>query len=176
MKTKRSSAHQTEEVGQIVEDLIQTVEKEVAAYQHLHDALLDQQASILNGHADSVSASNERVEMIAHETRELERSWKGRSRDLSQFLDLGEDVRLSQIIPLVEQRYAGRLEELREMLLSLTTKVQSTNKRNKLLLERSVLFVDRCMHLLTGGSDSGPSYGRDGRTLRNGSSIFHGVA
>jgi len=175
MKHAGSNMLRGEEIGHIVDDLIETVEKEVQAFQHLHEVLLDQQVSILKGNSALVSESNEQVEQIVHETQDLEAKWKNRSRDLSQYCETDGDMRLQQIIPLVELKYASRLEELREILQTLMAKVHSTNKCNKILLERSVRFVERYIHMLTGKVDNLPSYGPNGRTSKPDASLFHGV-
>jgi len=164
-----------EEIGLIVEDMIKTVEEEVAAFQRLHDVLMNQQVSIMKGNPVSVSESTEEVDRLVHETKGLEAQWRGRTRDLSRYLETDGEIPLPELIPLVEFRYAQRLEELREILGTLITKVQSTNKRNKRLLEQSMRFVERYINMLTGKGGHLPSYGPNGRSAKPDSSVYHGL-
>lgn len=171
---KVNDRHQAE-IGQIVRDLIQNIEQEVNGFQSLLDALLDQQASILKGDAESVSKSNETVELIVAQTEALERERVGKSDDLSRILDMDEHLTLSEIIPLVEQSYARRLNEQKEMLETLSQKIQRTNERNRHLLSHSIQFVNKCLHLLCEGQVQGTVYGRQGNTVKREVSVFQGI-
>ena len=164
-----------EEISMIVEDLIQTVEKEVEAFRCLHKVLQDQRASIMRGDSETVSESNERVNVLVAETKNLEAEWNVHTRDLAEYLDREGEIRLGELIPLVESQYALRLTELREILQTLINKVQLTNKHNKQLLERSVRSIERYMGLLRGDTGILPSYGPTGRTSRPDSSIYQGI-
>jgi flagellar biosynthesis/type III secretory pathway chaperone len=175
MTDECSNTLRGEEIGHIVEDLIQTVEQEVEAFKHLHQTLLDQQKSILKADSDSVSESSETIEKIVLETRKLETDWKGRSKALSQAADSEEDLRLHTLIPMVERRYAIRLEELYQMLQMMMAKVHSTNRHNRLLLERSLHFVKRNMQILTGASNGLASYGPDGKSSNRDDACFQGL-
>jgi len=163
-----------EEITQIVEDLIVTVEKEVQTFQKLHVTLLEQQRSLLSGGAEAVVEKNAEVDTLVSVTKNLRNDWKTQSRSLSAALKSEGDLRLEQIIPLVEVKYANRLTELREMLLSLREKVKTTNQRNRVLLERSIRYVDRCMYMLTGNTGQLQGYGPGGKCAKDRSHIFQG--
>ncbi len=165
----------TDEVGKIVENLTETVEKEVKAFHALLDVLIEQQASIVQGDAESVSKSNEEVERIVTETKLLEKEVRGRSRLLSEHLDAGEDLSLSRIIPLVEHRYSERLTELRELLITLHKKIQRTNQRNGFLLENSLRFIDESSKILAGGVTSDLSYSKEGKTQQSDKAMYTGI-
>lgn len=169
------AADNKDEVGRIVANLTETVEKEVKAFHALFDVLMGQQASILQGDAESVSKSNEEVERIVSETKQLENEVRGKSRILSEHFDADEDLSLSRIIPLVEDRYAARLSELRELLITLHAKIQRTNQRNSYLLENSLRFIDESSRILAGGISGDISYSKEGKTERKESSLFSGM-
>jgi len=165
----------TDEVDKIVENLTKTIEKEVRAFHALFDVLVEQQASIIQGDADSVSKSNEEVERIVSETKQLEKEVRGRSRLLSEHLDMGEDLPLSEIIPLVEHRYSERLTELRELLITLHKKIQRTNQRNSYLLENSLRFIDESSKILAGGVTADLSYSKEGKAKQTDTAIYSGI-
>jgi hypothetical protein len=165
----------TDDVGKIIENLTMTVEKEVRAFHALLDVLVEQQASILQGDAESVSKSNEEVERIVSETRQLEKEVRGRSRLLSEHLEIDRDLPLSEIIPLVEQRYSERLTELRELLITLHQKIQRTNQRNSFLLENSLRFIDESSKILAGGVAPDLSYSKEGKTKQADAAMYTGI-
>jgi flagellar biosynthesis/type III secretory pathway chaperone len=171
----KSTDNNNDEISRIVRQLADIVEQEVNAFQSLYDALLDQQTVILRGDALSVAQSNEDVEAIVVETKKLERERMGKSQDLSRCLDVEEGLSLSDVLPLVEQRYTQRLEELKQMLQVLAKKIQSTNKRNKYLLEHSLQFVDNCLRILVEGSGGDIAYGRTGKVMMRENSLYSGV-
>ena len=171
----KGTDNSNDEISRIVRHLVDIVEREVNAFQSLYDALLDQQALILRGDALSVARSNEDVEAIVAETKKLERERQGKSEDLSRCLDVDEGLSLSDVLPQVEQRYTQRLEELKQMLQILAKKIQSTNKRNKYLLEHSLQFVDNCLRILVSGSGGDIAYGRTGKVTMRDNSLYSGI-
>ncbi len=165
------------EIEQVVANLTRIVEKETSAFQLLLDALLDQQSSILKGDTESVTVNNEKVEQIMEETRLLENKMRREAQILTrQFeTDGNEALSLTDIIPLVERRYADRLIELREVLNILMQKIQATNQRNRYLLANSLHFVDNCMKLLVENQSRSIAYSKYGTLDKNEKSIFSGT-
>ena len=174
--TKR--ADNSIDLGPVVEDLTQIVEREVKAFQSLLDALMEQQASIIKGDALSVSISSEEVERIMIRTKELERERSGKSKQITEKLDVGKELTLTQLIPFVEDRYANRLNELKEMVIHLSKKIQTTNERNRFLLENSLRFVDKSLRILMEGRTRGrvtSAYDKNGKVGAGTASLYHGV-
>lgn len=173
----RSADTHSVDIEKLVVNLAQIVEKEASAFQALLDTLLDQQASILKGDTVAVNLSNEKVEQIVAETRDLERQRLGETQSLGEqlFVEAEGQLSLSQVIPLVENRYASRLKELRELLVMLMGKVQKTNERNRFLLTNSLRFVDNCMRILVENQHQPTGYSRQGVRETTERSLFSGV-
>jgi len=173
----RSADTHTVDIEKLVSNLAQIVEKEASAFQALLDTLLDQQASIIKGDAAAVNLSNEKVEQIVAETRDLERQRLGKTQSLGEQLSMDAEgqLSLSQVIPMVENRYASRLKELREVLVMLMGKVQKTNERNRFLLSNSLKFVDNCMRILVENQHKPTGYSRQGVVETTERSLFSGV-
>lgn len=174
-KNEHFADNDYDEVGLLIQDLSQIVEKEIGAFQVLLDALMEQQYSILEGDAMSVSLSSEEVERIVGRTKKLEHERRGKSEEISQQLNSESALTISQIIPLVENKYANRLKELKETFLSLAEKIQNTNKRNRFLLENSLKFVDKSLKILIQSQGREVAYGRNGKIESHSSSMFRGV-
>lgn len=176
-ENRQSADTHHDDIGKLVANLTQIVEKETKAFQSLLDALLDQQASILKGDTAAVALSNEKVEQIVAETRALERQRLGETQSLGGQLspDSEGQMSLSRVIPLVEERYARRLQELREILIMLSQKIQKTNERNRFLLNNSLKFVDNCMRMLVESQHRATAYSRRGVLEGTERSLFSGV-
>lgn len=172
---KSADNNNVDEIGRLVQDLTSVVEQEVKAFQSLLDALLEQQASILRGDSLSVTRSNEEVDAIVAETKILERTRQGKSLDISRMLNADEEMTLSEMLPFVEQRYANRLSELKQVLLTLSRKIESTNQRNQYLLEHSLRFVDNCLRVLVNGREGEIAYNPSGKVAVQETSLYSGV-
>ncbi len=150
-----------DEVDRVIRELTQVVEKEVRAFQTLLGVLQEQQTSILTGDAQRVIETHTEVEHILDESRELEKNRKSVATTLSRQLCIEEEATLSTLIPFIEEQYARRLEEMKDMLNMLSTKIQHTNQRNKFLLENSLANVDRYLHQFVGISNETTDNRRD---------------
>lgn len=173
---KRADIHI--DLSPVVQELTQIVEREVKAFQSLLEALVAQQQSIIKGDALSVSISSEEVERIVARTKELERERTGKSREITKQLDVEKELTLTQLIPLVEERYADRLQELKEMVIHLSKKIQTTNERNRFLLENSLRFVDKSLRILMEGRGArgvSDAYDKNGKVGASSVTVFRGV-
>ena len=175
IKTLQSSDNSNDEVGRVLADLTVVIEQEVQAFQSLLDTLLMQQTSILKGDTVLVSRSSDDVERIMAQTRVLEKTRRDKSVDLSRRFHANDELTLTQIIPLVEEKYAERLGEMKDILHELSTKIRSTNKHNQRLLEHSLRFVDHCMRMLVENRKAGVSYGPRGTVKAKEEPLYRGV-
>lgn len=174
-KTVERADNHGDAIDGVVRDFTRVVEQETEAFESLLEALLAQQACILKGDADDVSQSNETVERMVVETKKLEKERQGKARVLSHCLEAEEELTLSQLIPLVEEKYASRLRDLKGVLHVLSEKIQDTHERNQYLLDHSLRFIDRCLRLLTEGRGNKMSYSRRGSVEVEETSLFSGV-
>ena len=167
-------ADNRDDIGPIIESLTRIVEREVEAFQALLEALESQQASIVRGDTDSVTADTERVETLVGETRNLEQERWGQSLVLSKRMMVEQKLTLTKLIPLVEKKYADRLEALRSMLMGLAEKIRDTNEHNRRLLAQSLEFVDRSLRFLV-ESKNPIAYSKRGMMQSVGSPMYKGL-
>ncbi len=142
-KRKNGNCHRDELDG-VVQSLTQIIEKEVKAFQSLLHILFSQPSS------STISTVDYEVNRIVAQTRQLEEERCGKSKDISRYLDIKEPLTFSQLIPLVEQRYAKRLGELKEVLLVLSDKFKNTQRENRDYLENTLSFVNRSLDSIVG--------------------------
>ena len=163
------------EIDGVVQELTKIVEQEVHAFQKLLKALLEQQHSIIHGDTASISSSNVAVEQMMSETRTLEKKRHAITKGLTSALNHDQQLTLAELIPMVQEQYGERLKMLRQMLLDLSHKIQSTNQRNHFLLEHSLAFVDRSMRILMGAATENVTYNQGGQMDSYKKALYRGV-
>ena len=163
-RNKLSSRNEESALEEALNELVDLVDKEVKVFQELHGALIDQYKSVLEEDVDEVWNNVSKVRELVEQTKILEHDRKKRTSQVSS--QLGADnpePTLSELIPLVEVRYAKRLNELKDLLLTLSERIKTTNLRNKNLLNRSLRMVNKKIKLLTGGVNSNALYTEGGK-------------
>jgi len=163
------------EMEKLINELTSVVEQEVEAFRTLLDGLLEHQTSIVRGDTESVSKSLQKVEKLVKETRKIKDEVKGKKKDLAKVLKVDGNISIEQIVPMVEDRYAARLNELRDMLRTLSGKISEANSRNLYLLNHSLRFVDNCIRMLAQGGDQRISYSKRGTLPAKESSLYSGI-
>ncbi len=150
-------------MDQIIEELISVCSREIDAFNRLLSTLHQKQRAIVEGEIDRLKRSMEEEEHLIQETQTLEKERVQRTRDLAEALSLKRlNPRLSEIIDKVETTYAQRLQEQRNLLLSIVERIQNLNQSNQFLLNYSLQFIDNSMRMLFHGQES-PVYKKDGK-------------
>ncbi len=148
----------------IVEELITIISREIEAFNKLLSTLHEKQRAIVEGEIERLNASVKEEGAIATETRNLEAKRIQSSKRLAQELAMENlNPKLSEIIEKVEQKYAQRLHEQRELLRAMIQKVQLMSKNNQFLLNYSLNYIEKSMEILLTGGDPLKIYKKDGK-------------
>jgi len=148
----------------IVEQLIAVVSKEIDAFNQLLTTLHEKQRAIVEGEIERLNVSVEEESAIAITAKNLEAERIRSSNRLARKLSMGNlNPKLSEIIENVEQKYAQRLREQRDLLRSLIQKVRTLNENNQFLLNYSLNFIEKSMEILLTGGDPLKIYKPDGQ-------------
>ncbi len=147
--------------------------EEIEAFRQLFDLLSKQQELIVQRRIDDLRENVTEEEELILRMRDLEKDRINKTEALSDTLGIAPgELTLAEIIRTVEDRYAVRLSQLRDGLLTLMENIDSTNTINRFLIEEGLRFVEKNIHLLTGGEGIGAIYERTGRvTPSNGSQV-----
>ena len=147
-----------------LDELVALVDKEVKVFQELNVALIDQYKSVLQENVDEVWNNVSKVRELVEQTKILELDRKKTTSQVSSQLGAtSHEPSLSELIPMIEDKYAKRLNELRDLLIKLSERIKTTNLRNKNLLNRSLRMVNKKIKLLTGGINSSALYTETGK-------------
>lgn len=151
----------------IIEDLIAVIAEEIDAFNKLLQALHSKQKAIVEGEIGRLNESVAQETQLAGQTKSLEEERLQRSRELARELSLENlNPKLSEIIEKVEEKYAQRLREQRDLLKALIGKIQHLNKSNQFLLDYSIKFVEKSMELLLTGEEKTNVYEKNGQLCK----------
>jgi flagellar biosynthesis/type III secretory pathway chaperone len=148
----------------ILEELIAIIGNEIDAFNDLLNTLHEKQRAIVEGEISRLNKHVQNETRLANETRSLEVERIERSKQLAEELDIESlNPKLSEIIEKVEEKYAQRLSEQRELLISLVQKVRNLNESNQFLLNYSLKFIEKNMEMLFGDGEQPNIYKKDGK-------------
>lgn len=147
----------------IVEELIAVISKEIDAFNRLLETLHAKQRAIVEGQIEQLNGHVEDETRLADETKSLENERLASSQKLARELEMTNvNPRLSEIIGQVEERYAKRLGEQRDLLRNLVQRIQIMNQNNQFLLDHSLKFIEKSMAVLLSSQEQGKVYKKDG--------------
>ena len=152
----------------IVEELIVIISKEIEAFNQLLKTLREKQRAIVEGEIERLNKSVHNESELANQTKSLEAQRIERTKALAEKLSLNNlNPRLSEIIEKVEEKYAQRLKEQRDLLRSLVQNIQNLNKSNQYLLNYSLEFIEKSMELLLSGHETVTLYQKNGKIQKD---------
>ncbi|MCG8606985.1 flagellar protein FlgN [bacterium] len=147
----------------IIEELIAVIAKEIEAFDELLQTLRKKQRAVVEGAVERLNKSVEEEGKLANQTKALEAERIERTQKLAQELEMeNANPKLSEIIEKVEEKYAQRLTEQRELLRSVVQNIQNLNKSNQYLLNYSLNHIEKSMQILLSGHDAVSVYRKDG--------------
>ena len=135
-----------------LKQLIESLRDELREYGEMLALLDKQQGQVVTRVPDEVLqiaseiGRHSVVLQTAREKREAAR------RDLARQLSIGEDVSLSELLPLVPADYRPLLQALVEENNELLFRIQQRARQNHLLLSRSVELMQNCISSLFPGT------------------------
>jgi flagellar biosynthesis/type III secretory pathway chaperone len=148
----------------IIEEVIAIIANEIEAFNELLKTLHHKQRAIVEGEISRLDKHVQAETRLASQTRSLEAERIERSRELAEELQIETlNPKLSEIIDKVEEKYAQRLSEQRELLRTLVQKVRNLNQSNQFLLNHSLQFIEKNMEMLFGEHQSPNIYRKDGK-------------
>lgn len=150
----------------IIEELIHVCSKEIDAFNKLLETLHSKQRAIVEGELERLKNHVEDENKIVDETRALEAQRVAHTQDLAQQLSLNGNPKLSEIIEKVEERYAQRLQEQRDLLRTVIEQIHDLNENNQFLINYSLQFIETNMNLLLAGKDEKKFYRQDGKVQK----------
>ena len=149
IKNTNAADNEYEEVEEWVFELVKLMEKEIDTFQSFLQTLSDLQKSIVGGDLKEIFNTSEKAETILSHAKSISGTRQEKIRDVASANKIEHDViTLDRIIPLVEKRYAERLNALRDTLKSTLEKVKYSSLATRRLLTHSLSYVNKNIDLV----------------------------
>jgi len=138
------------ELDALYDSLISVLKQEVDVYRDLFDTFVCEREVLIRSSAEELSESNAKKETCILKARMLNEARGKLVRRVSRVIGIPEEkVDLSTLISYAGPRHRGVFEECQETLQGLLKRVHEMNERNKVLLDSSLLYVQKSMDFIS---------------------------
>ncbi|MCI0540899.1 MAG: flagellar protein FlgN [Verrucomicrobiales bacterium] len=149
-----------------LQDLVQTLRHELQQYGEMLARLDQQQELVLGRRPDELLQSLADIQSQCLAIQNARERREQCQRDLAREFQLGEDAKLSEVLPYLPKDYRPLLQALIDENNELIVRVQQRSRQNHLLLARSLEMMQRLMDMLVPGTRT--LYTETGRVAVNG--------
>lgn len=140
-------------MASLMEDLLDVLEKECVQYEALVGTSAEKTPFIVQGDIEKIQEYTDIEQRHLDEIANLEKKRVEVIGDMANVLNRTvEEMTITNLIDMIQKQpeEQTRLRELRERLLTVTTKMKEVNEKNKLLVEQSIELVEFDMNLIRG--------------------------
>lgn len=152
--------------------IIELLEKEMATMRLTLASLEAEQRALVD---NDIQGLDEAVETQKALTQRAATQDAARVKILQQMAPmLQEDPKtltLRRLIDLADAPFSERLLTLREEMIALQDELRKVNRQNSVLIKQSMKYVDKSLHILTGGSPMGNRYAKSGKSDASSASL-----
>ena len=144
--------------------LLEIVNQEIRLFHRLLEILEQEQHALLEDNLDGIEESVVAKQELTQSAKALEIERLECVETLYRALDVGPGQRtLLRLIEALEREPGVELNQMREILMDLNTRIRDANTNNAFLIRQSQRYTDRCLSILTGDNGSRGKYGKFGR-------------
>ncbi len=144
----------------MINQLIDIISREAALFESFLELLQRQKEMLVANDLDGLQQVTERQHEKLTESRILNKQREELVAQIKAARAIDGDLTVSRLIALVDQDQAERLRQLRELILELNDKINSSRNSNAMLLNQSREFVAKTMSMLSKMNNPEPTYGR----------------
>ena len=159
----------SEELNTLYDFLISVLRKEIEVYRKVRDCLLMERVILTGTSVDELYESNTKKETYILKAKMLEEARTKLVGKMIHKLDLDErNVKLSTLLSYGNDRQETELNECQSTLRPLLMDVNELNEKNRVLLNSSILYVQKSIDFLDHLLSPGAIYLNTGRLRASG--------
>jgi hypothetical protein len=144
----------------MINQLIDIISREAALFESFLELLQRQKEMLVTNDLDELQQITERQYEKLAESRILNKQREELVAQIKASRAIDGDLTISRLLTLVDQNQAEQLRQLREVILELNEKINSSRNTNALLLNQSREFVAKTMAMLSKMNNPEPTYSR----------------
>ncbi len=149
----------------MIDTLIDIIGKEAVLFESFLELLEKQQRMLVENNLDGLN------QVTAEQHERLTESQMLNSRRMEVVAQIKKDkqiegnLNITRLLTLIDQQQADRLEQLQDVILSLSDKITETRNQNAILLNRSREYISKTMDMLSKiNAPKSPTYGQKGES------------
>ncbi|NIA11666.1 MAG: hypothetical protein GWP10_18580 [Nitrospiraceae bacterium] len=129
--------------------LLQVLKKEIKVYRELHGLFLNEETLLIKSSIDELYENSSKKETCILKAKMLEDVRTNLVKKISKFFNISEDsVNLSMLLPYCDDDQRQELTKCQSNLRFLLMGISELNKDNKLLLDSSIIYVQKSINFI----------------------------
>ena len=133
----------------LYDSLLYVLRNEVEVYRELHSLFLNERAFLVKSSIDELYENSSKKETCVLKAKMLEEVRTNLVNKISKFLDVDEnDINFSILLSYGDDAQRRELRDCQSSLHFLLTEIKELNKKNKLLLDSSLIYVQRSIDFI----------------------------
>jgi hypothetical protein len=144
----------------MINQLIEIISREAALFESFLELLQRQKELLVTNDLDGLRQITERQHEKLIESRILNKQREELVARIKASQSIDGDLTVSRLLTLVDQNQAEQLRQLRDLIIELNEKINSTRNTNAMLLNQSREFVAKTMTMLSKMNNPEPTYTR----------------
>ena len=155
----------------MVNRLIEIISKEAALFESFLELLQEQKEMLVTNNIAGLNRVTERHQEKLVESRLLSRQREQLIEEIKAANAIDGDLTVTRLLELVDENQAGRLLELKELILSLNDEINRTRNSNAMLLNQSREFIAKTMSALSRINHPHKTYAPAGAARETGGTV-----
>lgn len=144
----------------MINQLIDIISREAALFESFLELLQRQKEMLVTNDLEGLQKITERQHEKLAESRILNKQRDELVAQIKTSRAIDGDLTVSRLLTLVDQNQAEQLRQLRDLIIELNDKINSSRNTNAMLLNQSREFVAKTMAMLSKMNNPEPTYGR----------------
>jgi flagellar biosynthesis/type III secretory pathway chaperone len=148
-KVVQQGIEMNNELKSLYDSLLYILTNEIEVYRELHKLFLNERTLLVKSSIDELYENSSKKETFILKAKMLEEVRTNLAEKIFRLLDIEEqDVNLSKLLCYADSDQREKLTECQLSLHYLLTEINKLNKKNKLLLDSSLIYVQRSIDFI----------------------------
>jgi flagellar biosynthesis/type III secretory pathway chaperone len=156
------------ELKPLYDSLLDVLKNEIEVYRELHKLFLNEGALLVKSSIDELYENSSKKETCVLKAKMLEEVRTNLAEKIFKLLDIDEkDINFSRLLSYGDDAQRQELTECQLSLRFLLMEINKLNKKNKLLLDSSLIYVQRSIDFINQLICPSSSYLSTGKLMSN---------
>ncbi|MBI5265889.1 MAG: flagellar protein FlgN, partial [candidate division Zixibacteria bacterium] len=133
----------------MIDQLIDIIGREAACFESFLHLLTEQKRALVANDIDELNRLTHRQQQLLRESHDLNTQREQVIARIESDRHLSEDLTISRLIAMADSEQAGRLRQLRDLLLNLNDQILEVRNTNAMLINQSRDMIARTMAMLS---------------------------